>query len=573
MAEKITPKELEQMMDRMFSVNSEDCPFFRKYMNELSQTDEGSHLLRSLDKKFNGEKITLQFENADEMLGGAKGNFLPKGPKIIIKKYSKFKSDALTPGILFHELTHWKQYLNSATCEDTLTETDSCFTYWMQEADARVSTFFFVKELSSQGNWWQRYKNRSKNRIRLNAEVHWHDHSNPELYVRQVQDFIKSRHTDWTDEQVQKETKKMMLISVLRERNVDSGWHRIYDHDIANPFVRALGGGFDANKFDNYGVFKRRHQIMDVMGYYMTKYGLTSEECLNLQQVTISNPSIELPKQETRKVDEYTTDIYQDGICTHRIVKQAGKTEIKYLKDFPIKQLESIIKSDGSSVLITKIGPEKSISVYDNIGRIISLKKYDTEENLSESQRWDHNGKEPSYEGVWLVNGKLLGYQRSFACGVLSRFYETGETKIRVREYAVVKDKNGDLTYYHFFTTHNKPFKLVNGEFVSVSEYNPEPPTSEELKCLQDLVASAKKVEQLDAQYPNTLMEEFDKSALNHGIPSIKTQNPANSEVLLQASALREQPIATPKTSVKTKTQKLDSATLAHLGGNDGKNG
>ena len=59
MTEKVTPKELEQMMDRMFSISPKNASFFRKQFSELIKTDEGSHLLRSLDKNFNGKKMNL----------------------------------------------------------------------------------------------------------------------------------------------------------------------------------------------------------------------------------------------------------------------------------------------------------------------------------------------------------------------------------------------------------------------------------------------------------------------------------------------------------------------------------
>ena len=59
-ADKMSQEELDKLMGKLFSVSSEDKALFQKAFSELIKTNSGAQLLRSLEKNFNGQKVTLQ---------------------------------------------------------------------------------------------------------------------------------------------------------------------------------------------------------------------------------------------------------------------------------------------------------------------------------------------------------------------------------------------------------------------------------------------------------------------------------------------------------------------------------
>ena len=582
MVEKVTTMELDRMMDRMFSVDPKDYSFFRKYMDELTQTDEGSHLLRSLDEKFNGKKIALRSQTYAEMKkkGGSYGGyFSANNSELVVVTGSKLENDSRIAAILYHELTHFDQHLNRGNSGRTITKSDAYFAAWMEEADARVSTFFFAKEWASQGNLWQRHLHRKG----LQSEIRLHDYAEPELYVRQAKDFLQGRHSDWSDDQVQKETKKMLLISILRETNLDSYWHRYYDKEYTRDVEPA---GRPPNGYGN--TINSGAPLVEVMSYYSEKYGLTPHDCLELQQEVLSKSGISLPRQERRQVDENTTDVYLDGELSHRVVKKADETEVMYSEGSSAPHVKCILKKDGSTVSLVQDGSFETVSEYDKFGRVVFRENKNSQNNSLNKMKWRYDGEGPSFEEAAFKDGKLQTSNQRFGQGFVDidhvrntkriGVYNDYALKMGITEGDVYFDKEGQASYVFNYINE---FRSVDGQFVKI-ETDPEtlsekavPATPKEIRDLHELDVLAKEIDQLSRKFPNTLIgENTEQSAPVRDTP-VQAPHQTNMQLLAQASISREQPTAatvdTPNIS-KTSHSKLDPAILSHLshGGNGG---
>ena len=296
MAEKVMPKELEQMMDRMFSVSPRDYAFFREQFGELIKTDEGSRLLRSLDKNFNGKKMNLITEAKPGSLGHCFDDeseigiglssmldyYVPSRFPLTIQREVKHGY----PKLLFHELTHLEQYQKQAGPENAITDQDRYFSAIMCEADAQVSGDLFQMKLKSSPHLdkgifspaWQMAKLAAMiaTNIRLNSR---------RKFISKTRQELQKNNPEWPLDQIEKETIKTFFKKSLLDKN--SGWRRYYD----NPKNRKTLGILEDNP--NYP----KKEFPDLMQYYMDKYGLTLDECLDLKKELLSQSNIKFPKQ------------------------------------------------------------------------------------------------------------------------------------------------------------------------------------------------------------------------------------------------------------------------------------
>ncbi|MBR6411840.1 MAG: hypothetical protein IKS41_01605 [Alphaproteobacteria bacterium] len=299
MAEKLTPQELDQMMDRMFTIDPKDISFFRKQFAELIKTEEGSNLLRSLNSNFNGKKMNLVtyakpggfahcFDDESEIGIGVSSlldYYLPHKFPITIEREVTHGY----PKLLFHELTHWEQYQNQGASENAITDQDRYFTAIMCEADAQISGDLFKMKLEASSFLdkgifnpaWQMAK--LAGMIATNIKL-----KSQKKFLAKTQRELQENHPEWTGEQIEKETRKAFFKKSILDRN--SGWRRFYD----NPENRKkLGILNDDPSFP-------KKEFPELMRYYMDKYGLTLEECLDLKKEILAQSDQKFSTQEVQ---------------------------------------------------------------------------------------------------------------------------------------------------------------------------------------------------------------------------------------------------------------------------------
>ena len=299
MAEKLTPQELDQMMDRMFTIDPKDISFFRKQFGELIKTEEGSDLLRSLNANFSGRKMNLITEAKKGALGHCFDDeseigigvsslldyYLPHRLPLTIEREVTHGY----PKLLFHELTHWEQYQNQGAAENAATDQDRYFTAIMCEADAQVSGDLFKMKLEpssflDRGIFspvWQAAKlaGMIAAKIKLNAQ---------KKFIERTQRELQKLHPEWSAEQVEKETRKAFFKKSILDKN--SYWRWFYD----NPENRKKLGILDDNP-----TFSKK-EFPELMKYYMDKYGLTLEECLDLKKEILTQSDQKFSTQEVQ---------------------------------------------------------------------------------------------------------------------------------------------------------------------------------------------------------------------------------------------------------------------------------
>ena len=228
MENQITEKELEQLMEKLFTIDPKEHSFFRECLRKITKVDEGIRLLHSLNSNFDGKKLILKTErNLDD-----KGYFSDNESEICIKKLGiidNFVSKNLSlkekenyPKALLHELTHWEQWQNNASGGNAITEEDKFFTVLMAEADAQASGDIFEinqKETVSVVKWLftpaQQIVKFMTNKLNPSRQ-----------FIFRTQKEIKKNHPDWHEEQIKKEVQKLFFKKTLTME--DSYWRKIY---------------------------------------------------------------------------------------------------------------------------------------------------------------------------------------------------------------------------------------------------------------------------------------------------------------------------------------------------------
>ena len=295
----MTQKELDILMGRVFSIRPQDTAFFRRTLSEIAKIDSGVHLLRSLNANFSGRKMNLITEAKKGALGHCFDDeseigigvsslldyYLPHRLPLTIEREVTHGY----PKLLFHELTHLEQYRNYGAAENAATDQDRYFTVIMGEADAQVSGDLFQMELKTSSYLdkgifspaWQVAKLVSK--IAMNIKL-----ASQKKFIAKTQRELQESHPEWPMERIEKETRKAFLKKSILDRN--SGWRRFYDNPENRKKLRIL------NDDPNFP----KKEFPELMKYYMDKYGLTLEECLDLKKEILAQSSQKFSGHETQ---------------------------------------------------------------------------------------------------------------------------------------------------------------------------------------------------------------------------------------------------------------------------------
>ena len=275
MPDKMTEKELKQVVEKLFTIDPKDYRFFQKTLSEIAKIDDGARLLRSLSTNFEGEKFTLKTTTDPTN----RGYISDIDHEICIRKQdilNDFISQNLSlgkienyPKALFHEMTHWEQWQNEGAKENAITEEDKFFTTLMAEADAQASgDLFEVEQNENKGFHFSslffapKLFRFVKDKL-LNPNKRFTDRTKKEL---------KENHPDWSEERVKKETQKKFFKKILL--NKGAYWRDVYE----DPKMVESASTNSENK--PYS----KKEFPELMKYYLEKWGLTLEECQELKK-------------------------------------------------------------------------------------------------------------------------------------------------------------------------------------------------------------------------------------------------------------------------------------------------
>ena len=269
-------KNLEQLTEKLFNIGPKEYPFFKKCLRLIAETEEGSRLLHSLERNFDGRKYTLRTQKGLENIGGI--NDITH--EVVIGKPSLLSIHFLEqvmdreiihgyPKALFHELTHWEQWQNKAGGGNAIAEPDTLFTTIMAEADAQASGDLFKTEQRETFDFgiftfpFQIYKF-------IFAKL------NPDKrFIARTKAELGKKHPDWSEEQIKKETKKLFFLKSVKDENAD--WRKVYE----NPkTIEQM-----AKSPEDAPYVKR--EFPEVMKYYMEKFNLTLDECQDLKRIVL----------------------------------------------------------------------------------------------------------------------------------------------------------------------------------------------------------------------------------------------------------------------------------------------
>ena len=292
MSDRMSRKELDRLMEKIFSFKQKDISFFRKTLLELTKTEEGSRLLHSLSANFTGQKLTLKthskldtygyFSDDEFSIGvGVSNPFLADFiPQLLIREAIQGY-----PKILFHELTHWEQYQNRADSSCAGTEEDKFFTMLKAEADAQASGDLFKMEQKSPVRFedWLLYPGKQLLIIASNR-------FNPKKKtIRKIQQELRKNHSDWSEKEIKQESKKIFFKKLILKK--DSHWRRFYEKPA---MIKAV---VSENKNRN----RSQREFPDLMVYYMKKYNLSLDECRELKKEVLSQVTQNFSSQMTHQ--------------------------------------------------------------------------------------------------------------------------------------------------------------------------------------------------------------------------------------------------------------------------------
>ena len=275
MPDKMGEKELEQIMEKLFTIAPQDYRFFQRTLTEIAKIDEGANLLRSLSTNFEGKKFTLITTTDPKN----RGYISDSDHEICIRKQdilNDFISQNLSlgetenyPKALFHEMTHWEQWQNEAGKENAITEEDKFFTTLMAEADAQASGDLFEVEQNKNTGFQftslffaPKLLRFVKDKL-LNPNKRFTDRTKKEL---------KNNHPDWSEEKIKKETRKSFFKKILL--NKEAYWRKVYEDP---EIVESTSTNVKNQPYS-------QKEFPDIMKYYMEKWGLTLEECQELKK-------------------------------------------------------------------------------------------------------------------------------------------------------------------------------------------------------------------------------------------------------------------------------------------------
>ncbi|MBQ7412772.1 MAG: hypothetical protein IJV07_00650 [Alphaproteobacteria bacterium] len=267
----MSPTELKQLMEKMFSISRSDFAFFYKNLSELVKTDEGKRLINSLSAHFDGHKIELKTKrNLKEL-----GYFSDDKSEICIGLPSLWPVDLSSqtlirevihgyPKILLHELTHWEQFLHKATGGNIASKQDQFFTLLMAEADAQVSGNLFQAEQKSS----IRLRSFIFNPIKQILKISFNRINPDQRIILNIRRDIQKEHPEWDQEHIDKEARKKFFRKSIM--NKKAHWRRVYEDP--KMVTSATSGPYLHREFP------------EVMAFYMKKYGFTLDECLEMKK-------------------------------------------------------------------------------------------------------------------------------------------------------------------------------------------------------------------------------------------------------------------------------------------------
>ena len=307
MPEPMTQKELNTLMEKLFSINPKDAPFFKKQFSEIAKTDSGTRLLRSLNEHFNGKRMNLVthakqgafahcFDDEYEIGVGVSGlldYYLPSRFPLTIKREVEYGY----PKLLFHELTHLEQYRNQGGAENAVTDQDRYFTTIMGEADAQVSGDLFKMQLTSSSYFDKGILNPAWQIAKLVGMIVANSKLNfQKKFLAKTRQQLQETHPEWHRDRIEQEVRKTFLKNSILDKS--SSWRRFYDKPENR---RALGILNDDSRFS-------KKEFPDLMRYYMDKYGLTLEECLDLKKEILAQSEIKFFKQTMHSSTPHQTN-------------------------------------------------------------------------------------------------------------------------------------------------------------------------------------------------------------------------------------------------------------------------
>jgi len=353
MSEKIAQKELDELMDKLFSIAPKNRDFFRKHFAIIATTNLGRNLLRSISADFNGEKISLNRKK--QIIRSFSGFFSSEVSNItiitpIIPSFIGHTSEAL-----FHELTHLRQFQKNATSHNVAIEQDAYFINLMEEADASVSTHLF--------------------KLEKNLKLNWSPSASSDPILRGY-GIAKSRNPNYSEQQLKREAIKYALERMFTKTRRTSKWRKLYEGQFQahSDKSRWLLCPHDRYPSDN---------IFTALTYYMEKYGLTKEECLRLQKLALSTLNEKFSRQKVQRVNDYTTDIYEGDYWRWRIIKKPNEVEIQEYPDGD-QIHKQIQKNDGTYITISSYSQFETLFYFDKVGRL--LKKEEHKGHRAEDQ-------------------------------------------------------------------------------------------------------------------------------------------------------------------------------------------
>ncbi|MDY6407563.1 MAG: DUF6782 family putative metallopeptidase [Pseudomonadota bacterium] len=325
MSVKMSRKDLKKLIEKLFSIERRDKSFFCNILFDIASTDLGTRLLCSLGMHFDGKKVALK---TNSMLT-ARGYFSDEKSEIVIKKQS---ADFLPhrqknySKILFHELTHWDQFLNQATGGHALLPQDKFFTVMVAEADAQSDGDLF--EIEQRSSF-------SPKRILLHPVTEFfklvtYTFDPSRRFVAKTKSELQKNHPDWSVSKVLSETRKTFFTRTLTDSNAQ--WHQFYkDPKIVEQATS--------------GTYSKRKQC-DLMKYYMDKYGLTWDECLHLQKEVLAHSDYLCSSlsrhKNTEKINSFQIHI---PIMTNILSHTSEMQPLSLASRGKVKPLDSILSS------------------------------------------------------------------------------------------------------------------------------------------------------------------------------------------------------------------------------------
>ena len=465
------------------------------------------------------------------------------------------------------------QHLRAISTDNALTTADVYFTSLLEEADAYASTELYEKEgyrimdLKDCQSSLDDYKKggvdniKKKGLLSLIYQYQDEEHSADSLYLGHLSRELDMILDEPSAQESREASKKVLLKEFYGpwESHLKSYVPELTKRAKSKKFIR-IYSSYDTDKPKYLADFS------NLMSYYMEKYGLTETECLELQKDFCSG-NTDLPKYERKKIDDQTTEVYEDGPGTYRIIKRSDETEFQEFNEYSDTYDRQIQKKDGSITVISgkqeHIWADSDRSIhksyyYDQI-------HYDKTGKRIKSERRDDKGVLISRYGPITKNGITFIENEDFKNGQLIeriRWHDGNSICRRFPDktvksiYIFDKDVTGSISFNRLYgatyslsdyTTINKDgkeifhrgtafFRIENGQYIK-NHRNTETVTPEEIELLKKLTVAAEKMKRWDMELDREPIED------TRNITGQPIGHISNTQILSQASTT-----CTPKT-------------------------